>query len=369
MTLWFILALMTAAAIFAVLWPLGRPRRETAPEGDVAVYRDQLAEIERDCAVGLIAEREADAARTEVSRRLLAAADAAKERTLAATPLWRRRTVALVALVLLPVFAGIFYLALGAPDHSSAVFSARRNLPPGEASIESMVAQIEAHLERNPQDGRGWEVLAPVYMRLGRFEDAARARANAIRNLGATAAREADFGEAQVAAANGVVTADAKAAFERALALDSADVKARFFLGLAAEQDGKPADALARWRELLSKAPADAPYRPLIEQSIARLDPAAAAPGPSAEDMANAENLPAEQRSAMVRGMVARLDERLKSDGADIDGWLRLLRAYIVLGDRDKAREALVRAREALSADADKRRRLDDFVKGLGLEG
>lgn len=368
MTLWFVLALMTAAAIFAVLWPLARGRADAGAGGDVAVYRDQLSEIEHDRSTGLIGEREAEAARIEVSRRLLAAADAAGAQDAPATPLWRRRAVALVALVLLPVFAGIAYLALGAPDYSNEMFAARRNVPPSEASIEAMVAQVEAHLERNPQDGRGWEVLAPVYMRLERFEEAARARANALRTLGATAARESDLGEAQVAAANGIVTADAKAAFERALALDARDVRARFFLGLAAEQDGRPAEALARWRELLAQSPADAAYRPLIEQSIGRLD-SANAPGPSADDMAAAETLAPEQRNEMVRGMVARLDERLRREGDDVDGWLRLLRAYMVLGDRDKAREALARAREALGADAGKRRQLDDVAKGLGIEG
>lgn len=369
MTLWFVLALMTAAAIFAVLWPLGRARAGRAASGDVAVYRDQLAEISHDREAGLIGEREAEAARIEVSRRLLAAADAAEAAPLPATPLRRRRATALVALVLLPVAAVLLYLTLGAPHYAGEIFAARSTTPPADASIESMVAQIEAHLERNPQDGRGWEVLAPVYMRLGRFEDAVRARASSIRHLGASAARESDFGEAQVAAAGGVVTADAKAAFERALALDAGDIKARFFTGLAAEQDGKPAEALRAWRDLLARAPADAPYRPLIEQSIARLAPAPAIAGPSAEDMAAAANLPPERRNEMVRGMVARLDERLRQESGDVDGWLRLLRAYMVLGDRERAQDALARARAALSDDAEKRQRLDAAAKAMGIEG
>ena len=369
MTLWFVLALMTAAAIFAVLWPLGRARAGRMPGGDVAVYRDQLAEIAHDRESGLIGEREAEAARIEVSRRLIAAADAAERAVLPATPLRRRRATALVALVLLPVSAVLLYLILGAPHYAGETFAARSNTPPADASIESMVAQIEAHLERNPQDGRGWEVLAPVYMRLGRFEDAVRARANSIRHLGTSAARESDFGEAQVAAAGGVVTADAKAAFERALARDAADIKARFFTGLAAEQDGKPAEALRAWRDLLAQAPADAPYRPLIEQSIARLAPASALAGPSAEDMAAAANLPPEQRNEMVRAMVARLDERLRQESGDVDGWLRLLRAYMVLGDRARAQDALLRARSALSTDAQKTQRLDAAAKAMGIEG
>jgi cytochrome c-type biogenesis protein CcmH len=370
MTLWFVLALMTAAAIFAVLWPLARRDARLRSGSDIAVYRDQLEEIDRDRAAGLIAESEAEAARIEVSRRLLAA-DAAQGTTSASktVPLWRRRATALVALIALPVFAGGLYLALGSPSQPGMPISARRDAPVQQQSIESMVTQVEAHLERNPEDGRGWEVVAPVYMRLGRFNDAVRARGNARRILGATADREADFGEAMVGAANGIVTADAKAAFERALALDGNDVKANFFLGLAAEQDGKSDDAARIWRALLTRAPADAPYRPLVQQSLARVDPKTPPPGPSTEDVKAAEQLTPEQRGEMIRGMVDRLAERLKSDSSDIDGWLRLVRAYMVLGEPDKARSAVNEARRALGADADKRRRLDEVVKGLGLEG
>lgn len=368
MTLWLVLALMTAAAIFAVLMPLAYARARQDSRGGMAVYRDQLDEIERDRAAGLIPDSEADAARLEVSRRLLAAADVAEMDAPSGTPIWRRRAVALVALILLPLAAGAIYLKLGSPNLPGA--SALRQVAPTEQRpIEELVGQVEKHLERNPQDGRGWDVLGPVYMRLGRFDDAVKARANSVRLLGSTAAREADLGEAQVAAANGIVTAEAKSAFERALALDAEELKSRYYLGLAAEQDGNPAEALRRWRELLARAPADAAYRPLIEQSIARLDPSAARPGPSADDLAAADNLSPEQRADMVRGMVERLAERLKTEGGDIDGWLRLVRAYMVLGDRDKAKQAALEARQAIGADEAKQRRLDEFVRGLGLEG
>src|ERR1700681_86064 len=117
MTLWFLFALMTALAVFAVLWPLGRSR-EPAPSGsDVAVYRDQLQEIDRDRAAGLIPEEEAQAARVEVSRRLLSAADAAEAETRGSpgADLWRRRAAALAALIVLPLGAGGLYLSLGSP--------------------------------------------------------------------------------------------------------------------------------------------------------------------------------------------------------------------------------------------------------------
>lgn len=376
MTLWLILALMTAAAIFAVLWPLSRHGGKARSGSDLAVYRDQLAEIERDLAAGLIATQEAEAARIEVSRRLLAAADQAEPAPAApqAAALWRRRAVSLAALLLLPIGAAALYLSIGSPNLPGLPHAARVNQPPDTRSIESMVAQVETHLERNPEDGRGWEVLAPVYMRAGRFTDAVRARSNALRLLGSTAERESSLGEAMVAAANGMVTAEAKAAFERALARDTSDVKAQYYVGLAAEQDGKPQDAARIWRDLLEKAPPNAPYRPLIQDSLARVDPQSQAPasttdGPSAEDVAGAQQLTPEQRGEMIRGMVDRLAEKLKADGSDLDGWLRLMRAYIVLGEPDKARTALADARKAIGTDADKRRKLDEAAKGLGIEG
>jgi cytochrome c-type biogenesis protein CcmH len=367
--LWLIFIVMTAAAIFAVLWPLSRRAGQSFARTEIAVYRDQLEEIERDRAAGLIGTGEAEAARIEVSRRLLAAADSDTQAPVAAAaPLWRRRAVALIALIALPVGAAILYLALGSPHLSGALVASRPNVPIEQRSIESLVGQVESHLERNPEDGRGWEVLAPVYLRIGRFDDAVKARRNALRLLGANATREADLGEALTAAAGGIVTADAKAAFERAAAIDPSDIRIAFYKGLAAEQDGQKAEAVRVWTELLARAPADAPYRELIAASLARLDPKGEAPGPTAEDMAAAQNLSPEQRTAMVRGMVERLAERLKNDGSDLDGWRRLVRAYMVLGEADNAKSAAAAARKALSGDPDKQRLFDEFAKAIGIE-
>lgn len=378
MGLWFVMVLMTAAAVFAVLWPLARGATRSHGGGsDVAVYRDQLGEIERDRAGGLIAPADAEAARVEVSRRLLAAAD--HDAASPALPsLWRRRAVAILALVLLPVGASGLYLALGSPTLPGQPLASRMNAPANQRSIADLVAQVEAHVERNPDDGRGWEVLAPVYLRTGRFDEAVKARSNALRLLGATPEREADLGEALTSAANGIVTADAKAAFDRAVAADPRSIKARFFLGLAAEQDGRKDDAARIWRELLAGAPPDAPWTAYVKQSLAQLTgkpvpepapPTASAPGPDAGQVAAAQAMTSDQRAAMIQGMVAGLAEKLKHDGSDIDGWSRLMRAYMVLGERDKARAAAADARQALRGDPDKLRRLDDVVKGLGVEG
>ena len=377
MSLFLILALMTAAAIFAVLWPLSRRAGEAAPEAhDVAVYRDQLDEIERDRKDGRIAESEAEAARLEISRRLLAAADSAPKSVGKSIPdpLWRRRMAALIALIVVPVLAATLYVRWGSPQLPGAPLAGRQDAPLPQRSLESMVAQVESHLEKNPDDGEGWQVIAPVYMRQGRFNDAVRARANAVRLLGGSATREADLGEAQVAAANGVVTADAKATFERALKADAANPKARYFTGLAAEQDGRPEEAAHIWRGMLEAAPANAAFRPLVVQSLARVErkgvePKAAQPGPTQEDINAARDLTPDQRQEMIRGMVDRLAERLKADSSDFEGWLRLVRAYAVMGDKEKAREAARSARNTIGDDADKKKRLDDLAKGLGIEG
>src|ERR671937_981229 len=369
MTLWFGVALMTAAAVWAVLWPLARRGGDLRGGSDVAVYRDQLAEIERDRAAGLIAENEAAGAQVEVSRRLIAAADAqARASADAVSATWRRRAVAVAALVLLPLGAAALYVALGSPSLPDQPLAARLAGARGNPSIDTLITQVEDHLARHPEDGRGWEVIAPVYLRLGRFEEAVKARRNAVKLNGATAERESALGEALVFAANGVVTAEAKAAFERAIALDANGVQARYFLGLAAEQDGDRTQAAAAWRALIAAAPPDAPWLELLRNALARVEGRAggggAAGGPSvdASDDEAAVQLSPEQRKAMIEGMVNRLSERLHRDGADVDGWLRLVRSYMVLGEPDKARAAVVDARRALAGDAVKLRRLDDLL-------
>jgi cytochrome c-type biogenesis protein CcmH len=381
MTLWFALALMTAAAVLAVLWPLSRRGRELRSGSDVAVYRDQLEEIERDRAAGLIADNEAAGAKVEVSRRLIAAADAPTASPgNAAAVTRRRRAVAVAALVALPLGAVGIYLALGSPLLPDQPLAARVVEARANQSMETLIAQVEAHLAQRPDDGRGWEVIAPVYLRLGRFDDAVKARRNALRLNGDSAERQAALGEALVFGANGVVTAEAKSAFEKAVALDPAHVQARYFLGLAAEQDGNRARAAATWRTLIESAPPDAPWIEFVRGALARVEGAGASAGaagagggagsgPSEEQVAASSELSPEQRKLMIQGMVDRLAERLNRDSSDVEGWLRLVRSSMVLGQADKARAAAADARRALAGDPNKLRRLDDLVKGLGLEG
>ena len=365
MSLWFVLALMTAAAVFAVLWPLGRSPRSGGGD-ESAIYKDQLAEVERDRSTGLISAVDAEAARIEISRRLLASAKALPHGP-AASSVRLRRAVAALALIGVPLLAGATYLRLGSPALGDFPLAARATVPPAGAPLETLVTQVEAHLEKNPRDGRGWEVLAPVLLKLGRANDAVRAYRNSLAHNGETAARRADLGEAIAAAAGGVVTAEAKAEFERALSLDGSEVKARYFSALAAQQDGRVEHAAQIWRDMLKAAPENAPWRPLVQHALAQL--AGRAPELSGDLLAASNDMTAAQRSEMIGGMVERLAARLRQNGDDVDGWLRLVRAYVVLGDSDKARQAIADARQAAGGDPERLRAFNDGLKNLGVEG
>ncbi|MFG1348756.1 c-type cytochrome biogenesis protein CcmI [Xanthobacter autotrophicus] len=383
MSLFAAFALMTALAALAVLWPLSRARTpQPAREADLAVYRDQLAEIVRDAKSGRLPKAEAEAARIEVARRMLAA-DSARETAPVEDPAritrqttWRRRAAAVFALLFVPVFAAGLYGMLGSPRLPGAPLAERLTAAPDRGDVAILVRRVEEHLQKNPNDGAGYEILAPVYLRMGRPEDAARAYAEAIRILGPSAARHSARGDALVVASDGLVTADAARAFAAALALDPNEPRSAYFLGLAAEQDGRSADAARIWGQLLARTPADAPYRPMVAAALARVGGTAPAapvagapgpvpPGPAAADVAAAATMSSDARNAMVRGMVDRLAQRLDSEPNDIEGWLRLVRAYGVLGDKDKAVDALKKARAAFKDNAEALGRLDAAEKEL----
>src|SRR4030088_1589618 len=167
MTLWFVFALMTAAAIFAVLWPLSRAGRMQNDASEAAVYKDQLAEIDRDVAAGLIGSSEAEAARVEIGRRLLVAVDSQGDVPIASN-IRLRRSAAVIALVGLRIVAAALSLPLGSPWLGDFPLAQRTRAPGVTQPLDNLVAQVEAHLEKNPADGRGWNVLAPVLAKLGR---------------------------------------------------------------------------------------------------------------------------------------------------------------------------------------------------------
>jgi cytochrome c-type biogenesis protein CcmH len=368
MTLWLIIALMTLAAMLAVWWPLARGEKPFRSGSDIAVYRDQLDEINRDEAASLIGGVEAEAARVEVSRRLIAAAETAKAASVGAAPVPARRTrwaTVAAGVVLIPLGAGLTYLSLGSPNLAPVSMSVASDgqapLPPG---IEQTVAEVENFLASNPKNGRGWELLAPVYLRLGRFDDAVRARRNALEIFGEDAARLGDLGEAIVMAANGVVTPEAKSLFERANVIDPQDVMAQYYLGLNAKQEGRRDDALKRWTALLSSARDDAPWLPLVKTAIAQVDEK----NPPAPTVAAAAAADVPEHGGAVEAMVERLAERLKKDGSDVPGWIQLVRSYRVLGKADKVKSAVADAHAALAGNQEALQRLDQGLAALETE-
>lgn len=373
MVLWTLFALMTGLAVLAVLLPLARGRdlRVTATDHDTAVYRDQMAEIDRDLERGVVTSAEAQAARTEVARRLLAASEKAKVLTAqAGGTTGRRRAAAVAALLFVPAVALGFYLTIGSPHLPAQPLAARLEAPAEQQDVAMLVRRIEGHLALNPDDGRGWDVLGPVYARLQRPRDAQIAFANAIRLLGSSAERQGGLGEALVVLAGGVVTAEAKQAFRAALSHDPSDARARFYVARAAEQDGNTAEAVAELNRILLDAPPDAPWVTFVRSEIARLAPNATpqSPGPRADDVAAARDMSPEDRGAMVRGMVARLAERLRENGDDLEGWLRLVRAYAVLGEPVRARDAAAEAQRALAHRPDALVAVNALLRELGLD-
>jgi cytochrome c-type biogenesis protein CcmH len=397
--LWVVFAFLTGAAVFSVLWPLSRARAPTdRRELDVAFYEAQTAEIERDAARGLIGPDEATTAKTEAARRLMAAASRDAD-AVGRGAGWSVRAVALATLVFVPVMSLALYTKIGMPELPDLPLEARLDMPAAKMDLQTAIAKIERHLAEAPSDGRGYDILAPIYMRLGRSDDAARAYAKAIEVMGPTAERYAGLGEARVYMGGGVVTADANQAFEEAVKLNPHAPRALFYLGMAARQDGDKAKALGIWRELVSVSPPNAPWLETVKMHMAALSgdqppaalsgekpPAAlsgeqppatiadgAAPNLQAagtQKMAAAiQAMPDDQRQAMIRRMVDGLAERLKTNGADLDGWLRLVRAYRVLDDEGKAKGALADARRNFAADAEATKRLDALARELGLEG
>ena len=369
MLLWVTFAIMTAAVLAALLWPIYRRRRSEAGfrDAELAVYRDQLAEIDRDVARGLIDAEEAHAARNEVSRRMLAAAGSEHPDPARQAP-GARRAALVSALVGIPVVALSTYLAFGRPDLPGLPQSERMATALERSDYAAMVAQVEAHLADNPRDAQGWLVLAPAYRGMGRYGEAAEAFARALELVPATPDLLTDAGETLVLANEGLVTAKARDAFQQALALDHDNAKALFYRALADRQDGKHEQALATWRAMLENAPADAPWRPAVERQIASLErERSEAPRLSEADIAKADELEGEDRQAMIRGMVDGLQQRLEQDGDDLQGWLRLAHARAVLGEPSAAMAALRSAEQHFSGDPDSLGQIAKARNALGL--
>ncbi|WP_309084088.1 c-type cytochrome biogenesis protein CcmI [Chelativorans sp.] len=375
MFFWLLAALLTLAASLAVMKPFLRKADKDAAAGehDIAVYRDQLRELDEEVRRGLISESDAAEARAEIGRKILRLTKAQEKSGAAPQHAKLAGAIAMAAVLAVPVVSWGLYAMLGSPGLPTLPLQARLQQDPSGASLDELIARTEAHLADNPEDARGWEVLAPVYARLGRYGDAIAAYRRTIALAGATADREAGLGEAMVGQSGGVVTADAEAAFRRAMDLDKANSRARFYTAMARAQEGRHEEARAIWQEMSESLPDDSPWKGVAGQALANLAAAqqqragAGAAGPSQEDIAAAGNMEPEARQEMIEGMVASLDAKLRDNPADPEGWRRLLRSYVVLGRRGEAADALGRALAALGAESAEGQALTEFAGTLGI--
>lgn len=278
MLLWFGMAVMAAAVTYAVARPLmrreitGESSLANTPSPDVAVYRDQLRELESDRERGLLSATEAEAARAEVGRRLIAAAATEPEVILLRANTARHAPVLQILLVGLPLTALGAYLFLGQPDLPSRPYADRLKAPLAQATPGDLIARVEAQLRSKPDDARGWDVIGPVYLQMGRYADAAEAFMNAMKYGAETPQRLAGFADARVGQENGIIPDDARRAYERVVVLAPDRFDARLRLAMAKEQDGKTADAIAEIKAMLAAAPKDVPWRSMVERRLKRME-------------------------------------------------------------------------------------------------
>ena len=392
-----LLSLVTLASVLAAF----RARDHASASPDVAVYRDQLEDVERDLARGTLSTDEAASARAEVGRRLLAA-DAARPDRLRRGP--TALGMGLVAAIMLAA-AFATYRHLGAPGYPDLPLAGRiealeaaRRARPGQELAEAevpdrpvpegvpaerveAVGQLRDVLSTRPDDLRGWRLLAAEEAGLGDMEAAWRAQDRVLAILG-DAAEGQEFSamaELMILAAGGYVSPEAERALDEALLRDPANGSARYYKGVAEIQGGRPDLAWPRWRRLVADSAPDAPWLPQIMARIERVSQLAGDPtpldalpqpgsrGPSSDDIAAAASMSPAERIEMIGGMVAGLAQRLATEGGPPADWARLITAFGVLGRLDEAAAVYAEASQVFGDDPGAMDRLRAAAERAGL--
>jgi len=392
MAFWIAAGAFCLMVVLALVAALFRTRRDSTPSAayDLQVYRDQLKELDRDVARGVLTEEDAARARTEVSRRVLDA-----DRALQASGTSSARGGKLDKLVLggglLAMVAGAFavYQQIGAPGYPDLPLTSRiamiedaragrpdqstaedqvpfREALPADPEREALVAQLRTIMEQRPDDATGLELLASNEAALGNFRAARLAQGRLIDLLGddATGQHYIDHAEMMVLAAGGYVSPEAEAALVRGLELDPRNGTARYYAGLMYAQQGRPDLAFPIWANLLAESRPGAPWVEPIQLQIEEIAllagnpvalenlPQPGAPrGPTAEQVEAAQDMAPEDRVAMIEGMVTGLAERLATEGGPPEDWARLIGAYLVLGQTEAA-QAVYDEAQTVFADA-----------------
>lgn len=386
MVFWILVAGLVAAVTLAITRPLMRPSAPAADTGDadIAVYKDQLKEIAAEEARGTLGVAEAESARAEIGRRILRAAEGSSRPEPSSRAAGQNRfikTVSIATSIALPLASLALYLVYGAPGLPEQPLSDRLAAATDSNKPNDLIAKVEERLREHPEDGMGWDVIAPVYYATGQYAGAATAYQNAIRLIGETPRRLQGFANARIHLENGIVPEDARKALERILQIEPNATEPRIWLALAKEQDGRLQEAAADYRKLIEEAPEHAPWRKALEDRLANLGkdsggaPAsgqanavpAASPPAGNPNAAAIMSMSPEERQAFITRMVEGLASRLKSDGSDAEGWVKLIRAYQVLGRRDDAVKALTDARANLKGNEVGLAKVDSLARQLGL--
>lgn len=383
MVFWVILGVLSVIAIATLILPLVRQHHSTLDwqTGALAIYADQLKEVETDAKRGLIPPDDAQAAKLEIKRRMLAVNRGEKGGTQTSNRVGRG--VVLLAGFATPMLAAAIYFAIGAPGTPSLAFAARQEERANAAEVSDLTDRLLQRLTTDPDGGptEGWVLLAQTYMRMGQYEDAVSAIENVVERPDVTSAILSQHAEALIAAENGIVTPKAMRAIDRAREINPDNPAAVYYKAIALDQSGdgtaahdllvarlNSADGFAPWMEVFvaqANQFGEALGRPRIDLAsfapMMRQD----APGPTASDMAAASDLSEEDRSAFIRSMVERLATRLEAEPDDLDGWMRLAKAYGVLGEKENSRNAYLRARDLAKNLNSNDPRLPEIAAGI----
>ncbi|WP_336233111.1 c-type cytochrome biogenesis protein CcmI [Thalassospira sp. CH_XMU1458] len=417
MTIWIVLGAITLLLAGFILWPIFGGSRKAAsdeasdapsaseledgsPENelsrDLAVYRDQLSEIDRDIERGVLSAEQADATRTEVQRRILAADQRIKKQqptdTIAQTSANKPVRAIAGGFIVLFIAGGFgLYLDLGNPtmpdrpitsrtDEINAVRMAQTADEDRQSVLNRAVSDLSQRLLENPDDLRAWELLGASLMALGRPEEAQTAFLETVKRSGRDGDYLAMYAESLIRSNNGQINTAARGVLREAEKTDSTDPRIQFYLGLADAQEGNVGAAVDRWIALANGAPGDAPWLPMV---VGRINEAALAqgidiegrlniaennsPGPSQEDIAAAQEMTPEEQQQMIMSMVNGLAERLEAEPNNPDGWARLMQAYMVLGREDDAKAAFEKASTVFADQPELIARFDSLVQEIGI--
>ena len=343
MILWLTFAVMSAGVLAVLLRSVFQSGSVAASRAshDIEVFCDQLKELDRDEAQGLIGHLDAQSARNEISRRILALDYENKSKSPQDVSPESRKLAGFGGLVIVPALAVGFYLLVGNPNFRDVPLETRIANAEQNRDMAALIVVAERKLKNRPNDIRGWLVIANAYRGQRRYAEASSAYKRVIK-LGTPSAKLWNaYAEAVVLANGGRVTTEAARGFSEAIKLETDNSKSRFYLALQLAQRGKKKEALEAFTALRQKLPPGSAAHKAVQRQIAGLDPNAVTKGPSKQQIKDAASMTTAERKEMIIGMVNSLADRLKENGNDLDGWLRLAQVRKVLGETDKAKAAL----------------------------